>query len=55
MTKANTIRELFQRVILETCDIWDIWSEQGGGMTWPEKDNENGNDKDKDNDKYKYI
>ena len=23
------------RVTLETCDLWDIWSEWWGNMTWP--------------------
>ena len=23
------------RVTLETCDLWDIWSEGWGNMTWP--------------------
>ena len=27
MTKTNTFREHIQRVIIETCDLWDIWSE----------------------------
>ena len=27
MTETNTFRELHQRAILETCDLWDIWSE----------------------------
>ena len=47
MTKTNTCRELLQRVIPETCDLWDIWSEWWGDNTWPKKDN----DKDKDNEK----
>ena len=25
------------RVTLETCDLWDIWSEWWGDMTWPKK------------------
>jgi hypothetical protein len=25
------------RVTLETCDLWDIWSEWWGNMTWPKK------------------
>ena len=37
MTKTNTFRELHQRAILETCHLWDIWSEWGGDMTWPKK------------------
>ena len=35
MTKTNTIREPFQRVIQETCDLWDIWSQWWGDMSWP--------------------
>ena len=30
----NTFREHLQSAILETCDIWDIWSEWWGDMTW---------------------
>ena len=26
-----------QRLILETCDLWDIWSKWWGEMTWPTK------------------
>ena len=37
MTNSNTFRELHQRAILETCDLWDIWSEWWGDMTWPKK------------------
>ena len=37
MTKTNTFREHLQRAILETCDLWDIWSEWWGDMTWPKK------------------
>ena len=37
MTKTNTFREHLQRAILETCDLWDIWSEWWGDMTWPTK------------------
>ena len=37
MRKTNTFRELHQRAILETCDLWDIWSEWWGDMTWPKK------------------
>ena len=59
MTKTNTFREHFQRAILETYDLWDIWSEWWGHMTWPKKDNDKDKykdkDKDKDNDKDKYI
>ena len=53
MTKTNTFREHLQWVILETCDLWDIWSEWWGDMTQPKKNNDK--DKDKDNDKDKYI
>ena len=35
MTK--TFRERPQRVILQTYDLWDIWSERWGDMTWPTK------------------
>ena len=55
MTKTNTFREHLHGAILETCDLWDIWSEWLGEMTWPKKDNDkdkdNDNDKNKDNDK----
>ena len=46
-----------QRVTPETCDLWDIWSEWWGDMTWPKKDNGKDKYKDKDynNDKVKYI
>jgi len=37
MTKTNTIREPCQRAILETCDLWDIWSEWWEDLTWPKK------------------
>ena len=37
MTKTNTFREHLQGAILETCDLWDIWSEWWGDMTWPTK------------------
>ena len=37
MTETNIFRELHQRAILETCDLWDIWSEWWGDMTWPTK------------------
>ena len=30
---------------LETCDLWDIWSEWWGDMTWPKKDKEKDKDK----------
>ena len=36
-TKTNAFREHLQRVALETCDLWDIWSEWWGDMTWPTK------------------
>ena len=54
MTKTNTYRELFQRTILETCDLWDIWSDlqsDEGTLQDQKKDN----DKDQDNDKDKYT
>ena len=35
MTKTNTFREHLQRATLESCNLWDIWSEWCGGMTWP--------------------
>jgi len=37
MTKTNTFWEHLQRATLETCDLWDIWSEWWGDMTWPTK------------------
>ena len=37
MTKTNTFRQHLQRAILETCDLWDIWLEWWGDMTWPKK------------------
>ena len=37
MTKTNTFREHLQWAILETCDLWDIWSEWWGDMTRPKK------------------
>ena len=37
MTKSNTFREHLQWAILETCDLWDIWSEWWGDMTRPKK------------------
>ena len=37
MTKTNTFREPLQRAIIETCELWDIWSEWWGDMTWPTK------------------
>ena len=36
-TMIKTFRERPQRVILETYDLWDIWSERWGDMTWPTK------------------
>ena len=54
MTKTNTFKEHLQWAILETCDLWDIWSEWWGDMTRPKK-KDNDKDKDKDNDKDKYI
>ena len=36
-TMTKTFRERPQRVILETYDLWDIWSERWGDMTWPTK------------------
>ena len=33
-TKTNTFWEHVQRVTLETCDLWDIWSEWWGDMIW---------------------
>ena len=54
-TKTNTFREHTQRAILETCDLWDIWSERWGDMTWPKKYNDKYKYKDKDKDKDKYI
>ena len=40
MTITNTFREHLQRVIFETFDFWDIWSELFENMTWPTKDKE---------------
>ena len=37
MTMTNTFREHLQWAILETCDLWKIWSEWWGDMTWPKK------------------
>ena len=37
LTITMTFREHPQRAILETCDLWDIWSEWWGDMTWPKK------------------
>ena len=36
-TMTKTFRERPQRVILETYNLWDIWSERWGDMTWPTK------------------
>ena len=56
MTKTNIFREHIQRAIIETCDLWEIWSEWLWDMTWPKKkDNDKDKYKDKDNDKDKYI
>ena len=35
-------------MILETCDLWDIWSEWWGDITWQQKNNDNDKDKDKE-------
>ena len=35
MTKTNTFRKHPQRAILDNCDLWDIWWEWWGDMTWP--------------------
>ena len=37
MAKTNTFREHLQGAILETCDLWDTWSEWWGDRTWPKK------------------
>ena len=50
MTKTKTFWEHLLRAILETCDLWDIWSEWWGDMTWP-KELQRHVYKDKDNDK----
>ena len=42
----STFREHLQRAILETFDLWDIWSEWWGDMTWSKT-----KDKDIDHDK----
>ena len=55
MTETNTFREHLQRAILDTFDLWDIWSEWWRDMNWPKKDNNKDNYKDKDNDRDKYI
>ena len=43
--KDKYIREHLERAIFGTFDLWDIWSEWWGNMTWPKKNN----DKEKDN------
>ena len=35
MTKTKTFWEYILKAILETCDLWDIWSEWWGDLTWP--------------------
>ena len=50
ITMTKTFRERPQRVILETYDLWDIWSEKWGDMTWPKKENDKDNDNDNDKD-----
>ena len=40
MTMTNTFREHLQRAILETCDLWDIWSEWWEDLTWPKNDSQ---------------
>ena len=55
MTKTNASREHLQRAIPGTCDLWDIWSEWWGDMTWPKKDNDNDKYENKDNDKDKLV
>ena len=37
ITKTNTFREHLQRAILETFDLWGIWSECWENLTWPTK------------------
>ena len=37
MTKTDTLKEHLQRAILETCELWDIWSEWWGDMAWQKK------------------
>ena len=34
---TNTFREHLQRAIFDTFELWDIWSEWWGNMTWPTK------------------
>ena len=55
MTKTNKFREHIQIAIIETCDLWYIWSAWLWDMTWPKKDHDKVKykDKDKDNDKDK--
>ena len=36
-TMTNTFREHLQRAIFDTFELWDIWSEWWGDMTWPKK------------------
>ena len=33
----RTLLIVIQRATLDTCDLWDIWSEWLGDMTWPKK------------------
>ena len=33
----RTLLIVIQRATLETCDLWDIWSEWWEDMTWPKK------------------
>ena len=35
LTEWVTFRFWHYRVTLETCDLWDFWSEWWGDMTWP--------------------
>ena len=41
MTMTKTLSKTFsehpQRTILETCDLWDIWPDWWGDMTWPKQ------------------
>ena len=37
MTMTNTYREHLQRAISDTFELWGIWSEWWGNMTWPTK------------------
>ena len=52
MTTTNTFREHLQRAIPETCDLWDIWSEWWGDITWPDIDKDKHKYKHNDKDKY---